>query len=138
MTSKFQVGQVWSYRNRPGEEMSRLIILKIEETGAGKETRVFVHIHVDGLSIKTPGWLIPVIPHLVFCEEALEKSAINLVGSTRILPDFHYGYDLWHKNFEKNRTGFFDLPVANASNVIEGVIKMRWMPPYTAYAQRAG
>jgi hypothetical protein len=93
---------------------------------------------VGRLSIKTPEGLIPAIPHLVFSEEALEKSVVNLVGTTPTLPKFYFAYDLWHKNFEKNRTAFFDLPVADAIRVVENVIKMRWTPPYTVYAQRAG
>jgi hypothetical protein len=87
---------------------------------------------------RTNGFQIPTIPHLVFSEEALGKSVISLIGTTHTLPDFSSCYHLWQKNFEKNGTGFFDLPVADAIGVVENVIKMRWTPPYTVYAQRAG
>jgi hypothetical protein len=37
MSQDFQAGQIWEYKTRPGEEASRLYIVKIEEWPNGEK-----------------------------------------------------------------------------------------------------
>ena len=119
-SSKYQVGQVWSYHTRPGEEKSRLLILKVEEI-ENKEARVLVHVYVGNVSVRS---MVPAVPHMVFSEDAIDNSVIELLGHTSSLPDFRLLYDTWRKNFDKSHIGVLDLTVAEAIDVIENIIKM--------------
>jgi hypothetical protein len=118
-SSKYQVGQVWSYHTRPGEEKSRLLILKVEEA-ENKEARVLVHVYVGDISVT----MVPAIPHMVFSEDAIDNSVIELLGHTSSLPAFRLHYDTWRKNFVKSHIGVFDLTVAEVIDVIEITTKM--------------
>ena len=44
----FAPGQVWTYKTRPGEEASRIIVCRVETDPKLGE---IVHIHVNGLQI---------------------------------------------------------------------------------------
>lgn len=48
-SSKYEPGQVWSYHTRPGEEASRLTVLRVEPYG--KPGDLAVHVRVDGVSV---------------------------------------------------------------------------------------
>src|SRR5687768_7392447 len=85
--SKFATGQVWKYKNRPGEDSSTLTILRIEYYAQD----TIVHIRVDGVNVYSPkamGGYTHSLLHLPYSPEALRKSVTVLQGKTDQIPDF--------------------------------------------------
>src|SRR5687768_1711347 len=77
---KFKVGQIWNYKTRPGEENSKLTILKVEKYD---RVGVVLHIYVDGLKLKNiqkPSGFSDDIGHLPFSIEAVLKSVTTPVS----------------------------------------------------------
>ena len=113
--SIYQAGQIWSYKTRPGEEDSTLIIVKTEyyDEVIGN----VVHISVTGVTIKNPnveGGIIDNVPHMPFSESAITASAVKLIDQGGDLPSFEHGYNKWKNASE----GVFTIQVSEA---IEGV-----------------
>jgi hypothetical protein len=85
-----KVGDIWAYKNRPGEDGSTLTILKIEHyPKLGK----VVHIRVNGFRMINPvtGNEFNDMPHLPFQAKALERSITHRIGETAEIPDFNQG-----------------------------------------------
>lgn len=113
--SIYQAGQVWSYKTRPGEEDSTLIILKTEfyDEVVGN----VIHINVTGVSIKNPnveGEIIDNVPHMPFSEGAITASVVELIDQGVDLPSFEQGYNMWRSA----SGGIFTIQVSEA---VEGV-----------------
>ena len=115
---KFQVGDIWEYKTRPGEERSRITILRIENS---PKVGIIVHVAVDNLT-----WLdcenkafAQSIPHMPFGRGAIEASVTKRIASTRDLPDFEEGYRLWRDAFSKQHAGFYVIPMKDAVSVAE-------------------
>lgn len=83
--SRFEPGQVWTYHTRPGEEESRLTIVKVEPHD---KLGTIVHIQVNGIAQKPPParGLNSVIHHMPFAEEAIGRSVIELAASDAPVP----------------------------------------------------
>ena len=116
-TATLQVGEVWTYKTRPGEESSTVTILKREEL-AGKPV---IHIRVDGLKVKNshaPKGLSDSIPHMPFDEAALTRSLVKKLKSVEKLPDFSEGYAEW----KNAKGGVFTIPLKDAVSFIEQTI----------------
>lgn len=114
-----QVGQIWSYEARPGEEASTLTILKIESDPVlGR----IVHIRLDGLRVKAPaapGGTTDTVMHLPFSESSLRGSLRSPAGKAEPLPDFEEGYETWKSAFDEGEAGVFTVPVREAVGFIE-------------------
>lgn len=120
--SKYQAGQVWTYKTRPGEEASRLTIVKVEPYG---NDGTAVHVHVSGLSIKapnSPGGRMTFVSHLPFAEATIEKCLVHLESENTDLPDYQEGYSMWKEQADKGEAGVFTISVAEALNAIEGAV----------------
>ena len=115
---KFSAGQVWSYRTRPGEEKSRLTVLRIDK----KEPQGFiVHIRLDDVSMKNPSapnGIARTIGHLPFALASIDASVITL-ERTGAVPDFGDGYRMWRDAFDQNKAGVWTTSVADAVNAME-------------------
>jgi hypothetical protein len=113
--SQFEPGQVWTYHTRPGEEDSRLTIVKVEPHD---KLGTIVHIRVDGVAQKNPhapGGVSRVIHHMPFAAEAISKSVIELAASGVPVPaSFERGYGLWKAAFDNGKAGVFTLTVAES------------------------
>lgn len=121
--SVYQPGQVWSYHSRPGEEKSRLVILKVEEVGTDKKVGTIVHVYVDGISLKNAmGQETTVIPHVPFDEGAIDKSVIALIRENISLPNFKTGYEYWRTEFIAGKAAVFNTTVADAINSIQATV----------------
>jgi hypothetical protein len=120
MTEKFEVGQVWKYANRDGEDSSTLTILKIEKYVKGD---TIIHIRVDGIKIYSPqaatGYT-NYIGHLPFSEKAIAKSVTELVGQNDELPDFSEGYTQWREAWDAGKAGYWTVDLKEA---VEGIDK---------------
>jgi len=121
--SEFKVGQVWTYKARPGEEASTLTVLKVQT--APKWSTV-VHVGIRGVKVKTLNGVTDVLPHLPFSEEAVKKSVIAKVSDQGPLTDFHDGYEMWSKAATSGKGGIFTITVGETvATVEEGFTKVR-------------
>ena len=118
----FSVGQVWSYNTRPGEEKSKIIIVKIEMDK--KQEKIF-HIYVEGLQIQNRhlvGGIQNELPHAPISEKALKESVLRLEEVRKKLPDYTVGYGVWKESFDKGDGGVFTIPVAKIVQYIEDIL----------------
>lgn len=122
--SAFQVGGIWNYRARPGEEGSFLVITKVEEAIRGNDTTLIYHVYIDGVNITdSDGSRIEIIPHMPFTEEALKQSLVLPIQTTAELPDFQSGYENWRRAYLAGEAGVFNIPVAQAITNLEASLR---------------
>jgi len=90
----FRIGDLWEYKTRPGEEQSRLTVLKIDNS---PELGVIVHIAVDNLTWKDCQYnpIPESIPHKPFARRAVNASVTKRVASAQLLPNYKSGYEEW-------------------------------------------
>ncbi len=110
---KLEVGQVWKYMTRPGEEGSRLTIDRIEVV---REKYDVVHISIIGLPPSAPA---AVLPHIPMGLEALQQSLTEMVGTMAKLPPWEAGYAAW----KEAQGGWFTVSVADVIDLAEVAYK---------------
>lgn len=116
---KFKPQQVWTYNTRPGEEASRIIILKVDDPNQGGK---IVHIHVRDVAIsnqQAPGESTTVIEHMPYAEEALSNSVVSIESDSEPLPDFQEGYATWKEAFDQGEGGIFTISVAEGVDFVQ-------------------
>jgi hypothetical protein len=117
---KLHVGGLWEYKTRPGEETSRLFIVKIDRSA---ELGIIVHVAVDNLTWRDcrnkP--FSQAVPHMPFARQALEASLSKQMGEVNVkdLPDYRAGYDNWKTAFSEKKAGVYVIPVRDAISVAE-------------------
>jgi len=117
--SRYKVGQVWSYKTRPGEEQSYFQVVKVEHHS---KLGNIIHIAVRGLRMKnphSPDGLSDKVNHMPFAEEAVTRSAVKLLKEKAELPDYEEGYKLWREAFDAGRAGVYTISIAEAVAVME-------------------
>jgi hypothetical protein len=120
--SKYKVGQMWSYKTRPGEEDSYFIVLKIE---THPKLGNIVHIAVRKLKMQNPhnrDGISANINHLPFSEEALNRSAVKIVKEKVDLPDFRNGYQQWRDAFDAGRANIYTITLAQTVKLVETML----------------
>jgi hypothetical protein len=118
----FSPGQVWKYHHRPGEENSRLIILKVDAHPKGD----IVHIHVNGLRLPNPnvqGGITDVIGHMPYGSASLAACVTALEPEKASLPDFMEGYSQWKQAFDAGKAGYWTVGVKEAIEGIAGAMQ---------------
>ena len=120
----YEVGQVWEYKTRPGEEASRIYIARIDENE--RLGRIF-HIYVDGLKIKnkhTDSGYQTALRHSPVDKSTLDSSVTELIliDAEKDVPDVSEGYKVWKEAFDSGRAGVFNIPVARIIESIESII----------------
>jgi len=119
---EYKAGQKWSYKTRPGEEDSFLIILKVE---TDPKLGTIVHIALNGLKMKnrrSPDGFSESAHHLPFAKEAIDKSVLKQLKENTDLPDFEDGYQMWREAFNANRAGIYTITVAEAVRIMEATL----------------
>ena len=113
-----EAGQVWTYKTRPGEEASRIIICRIEQDPRLGE---IVHIQVGGVDLMTKQGPqgVNVIGHAPYSGEALRKDLISLEAAGVALPDFEGGYADWRAAFDEGNAGVWTAPITTMIGGIE-------------------
>jgi hypothetical protein len=115
MNSKYEIGQVWSYKTRSNEQLSKIYIVKIDKL---KNEEFAYHIFVDNLHIKNnseQGFQTS-LPHLPVSRKTLDESVTDLVNINRVdMPDISEGYEIW----KKDNGGIFTIPVENIIKIAE-------------------
>lgn len=114
----YTVGQIWSYKTRPQEPNSTLMILRIDNTS--KRGQV-VFIGLRDIRIRHPnGNIVATMSPLPFTKDALDKSVIKLVGKTDKLMRSDFGYQKWKEAQLAGKTPItYDKPVAEMVNLLE-------------------
>lgn len=74
--SKYEVGQIWKYKNRPGEDDSRLSIHAIDHLTIHGRDQIVMYIQVDNIFSNTSGL------GFVFTEDAIDRSVVELTDCT--------------------------------------------------------
>ena len=124
---KYEVGQVWTYRTRVGEEASRVTVVAITPTVEGD----IVSAHVEGLKIKSPGYpggFRRDLGHVPFTVDAMDRSVLEVVDKVTALPDFQLGYGLWKRQFDKGEAGVYELTIAETIAGTEAAINHPRLP----------
>lgn len=118
--AKYKPGQKWSYKTRPGEEDSYLIVLKVDKD---PQLGDIIHIALRKLKMKNErladGSFSENVNHMPFSQEAIDKSGLKLLEEKTGLPDFAEGYQMWREAFDAKRAGVYSITVAEAVNVME-------------------
>lgn len=118
--AKYRPGQKWSYKTRPGEEDSYLIVLKVDKD---PQLGDIIHIALRKLKMKNEhipeGSFSENVDHMPFSQEAIDKSGLKLLEEKTDVPDFAEGYQMWREAFDAKRAGVYSITVAEAVNVME-------------------
>jgi hypothetical protein len=117
--SMFQPGQVWTYRTRPGEENSRLVVCQVDWDIHFGFT---VHVAIDGVAIKSRferSGLMDSVPHMPFAEEALKNSVVQMVASSAPLPAYQERYRSWKRAFDDGEAMGWTVTVAECLDGLE-------------------
>ncbi len=123
LLSKYEPGQVWTYKTRPGEESSRLTIVKVEPHD---EIDVIVHIYISDVAIdcpSAPDGVVRNIHHSPYTEGAIDRSVKELESTTDKLPDFKEGYAVWKEGFDEGEAGVFDINVKEGVQVMADAVQ---------------
>lgn len=121
----YQVGQIWAYHTRQGEEHSRLLITQIDHF-EGHDT--IFHLYIDQLEMKGPhtNASAPInseLPHVPVTQSTLDESVTKLIGTASDLPDNSEGYTIWRTAFDDHKAGVFDLPLKDIVRCLEEVLQ---------------
>ena len=117
---RFRPGQVWTYRARPGEEGSRIVVGRVDILN-GKDT--VVHIAISGVAIpnvKLPSGIQSRVSHAPMAESALADSVIAQTTEPADLDGFADAYKTWRDACESEGAGYFTV---SASHLIELYVK---------------
>lgn len=113
----FAPGQRWTYRTRPGEETSTLLVLGRDQNAEGL---VAVSLKVEDISLSPPiGGTITELQHAPLTEDALRRSVLELLQEDVPLPGDPATYEAWRLAFETGEVGAFDLPLADTLDLID-------------------
>jgi hypothetical protein len=118
IAENYEVGQVWTYKTRPQEPDSTLMILRIDNTSklgqvvfiGLKEVRI---LHPNGNTIRS-------LSPLPFTKDALDKSVTKLVDKTDKVLTSNFGYLKWKEVQLAGKTPpTYDRPVAEIVGRLE-------------------
>lgn len=119
----YAAGQVWAYKTRPGEEMSRVLIDNVEEDP--KLGRIY-HITVTGVHIgkaTAPTGFVGELSHLPVSEKTLTLSCTTLVGQSAPSQNYVQGYRVWREAFEAGRAGVYTISVAEIVSITDQTLQ---------------
>ncbi|HEV7819733.1 MAG TPA: hypothetical protein VGO84_01040 [Burkholderiales bacterium] len=114
----YEVGQLWSYKTRPQEKDSTLMVLHIDNTSKLGQV-VFVGVK-DVRILHPSGKVLSSMSPLPFTKDALDRSVIKLIGKTDKLMNFDFGYQKWKEaQFAGKRPPTYIKPVAEIIGSLE-------------------
>lgn len=115
----YEVGQIWEYQTRKGEEKSTLTIVGVQ---TDEKLGTIINIYVGGLKIRNNqavNGFSDKIQHLPFSKEAIDKSVTKLTGTTKKLPNYQAGYNQWKTAFDNGKAGVFTITVKESIDAME-------------------
>jgi hypothetical protein len=107
--NQYEVGQIWEYETRTGEEKSTLTIVNIEKN---KLDDTIINVYINNLKIKNQAVknrISDTIQHLPFGRKSIDNSITKLIGFTKILPDYNEGFNEWKSLYDIGEAGIFDI-----------------------------
>ncbi len=118
LAENYEVGQVWSYKTRPQEPNSTLMILRIDNTS---KLGPVVFVGVKDVRVMHPsGKLLSSMSPLPFTKDALDQSVIKLVGKTDKVMSSNFGYQKWKEaQLAGKKPPTYVKPVAEIVNALE-------------------
>ncbi|HKO59035.1 MAG TPA: hypothetical protein VJ276_24425 [Thermoanaerobaculia bacterium] len=107
----FRAGQRLRYATRPGEERSRIVVLRVDEDATLGQ---IIHLAIENVDITPPGSArrMTRIGHVPISKAALRASRPELDEEALDVPAFQQGYDTWRAEFDAGRAGVFSIPIA--------------------------
>jgi len=115
-TGDFEVGQIWAYQTRPGEERSVFQVFAITKIPYGRAINIFV----SNVRIKSPvGSIITTVTHLPYHEDYLLASDAKLLSSHNPPPSDQEGYKEWLLEGGGKPGGVFTIPLAQCIAYLE-------------------
>lgn len=119
----YEVGDIWQYHNREGEDNSRVIINKIETIG--NDIPVY-HISIINVRVANPqstSGVVEKLSHAPVALETLQKSLTHKVATKQPVDgDYLEGYEQWQKAYFAGQAGIFTIMIAEKVNFIEQAI----------------
>lgn len=143
----FAPGQRWTYRTRPGEDTSTLLVLGCDprrpdrEGTGGDAGGSVVSVRLDALQMRGPegpGSHISELSHTPVAEENVRESVLELLEEGAPLPADLSGYQGWQLDYEKGEAGFFTVPVAEILDLLEGMMGPPPGPAHPAFHKSNG
>jgi hypothetical protein len=118
LAENYEPGQIWSYKTRPQEKDSTLMILRIDNT---TKLGPVIFIGLKDLRVRHPnGNVIATMTPLPFTKEALDSSVIKLVGKSDDLMKYSFGYQQWKQaQFAGKKPPTYAKPVAEIVDALE-------------------
>lgn len=89
----YEVGQIWSYKTRPQEPKSTLMILRIDNSSKLGQV-VFIGLR-DVRIRHTSGRIVATMSPIPFTKDALDQSVVKLAGKTDNVMPSDKGYLNW-------------------------------------------
>lgn len=123
MKNYYQVGQVWEYETRVGEQNSRMTIVALTEH---EQHGLIVNISLDNLRIPyahSEDGFLNGLSHSPCSVEAIDNSVISLLGIVDELPDFQEGYNEWKTALDAGKAGVFGGTIKEIISTIEKIIQ---------------
>jgi hypothetical protein len=119
VAQKHNVGQVWRYKARKGDEDSLLRIALIESMPDGQPVYHISVINVHYGPTNTPN----PISHLPVSKETLDNSVIAPINSSEEFPDITEGWEIWSDAnggvFTITMAEIVDISVQSSQNLPE-------------------
>lgn len=115
-------GQAWTYRTRPGEDDSRVVIRAIT---AEPDDGDVVHASILDARIRNhrvDGGIQPAMHHVALSRKALDASVLHYQGEATPDDRWQDGYAVWRQAYDNGDAGVFDIPVAEVLAYLERVI----------------
>ena len=107
--NQYEVGQIWEYETRTGEEKSTLTIVNIEKNNLYD---TIINVYINNLKIKNQAvknGISDTIQHLPFGIKSINNSVTKLIGFTKTLPDYNEGFNEWKSLYDIGEAGIFDI-----------------------------
>ncbi|AWT34846.1 hypothetical protein GCM10008956_36800 [Deinococcus arenae] len=114
---EFQAAQRWTYRTRPGEDTSTVLILRRDDEPNGTA----LHVTLDRLRLGNPhlpGGVQMALGHAPVTADALRASVLELIQVNAPLPADEGGYRQWREAADRGEAGVFTLTLAEILDVI--------------------
>lgn len=126
--NKFEVGQVWKYDNRQGEDSSTFTILKIEKYhkvfDSINYTDTVIHIRIDKIKVHDPKTITGFsnfIEHLPCSVKTLSQSAITTISKRTTLPEFTNSYKRWKTLYNRGKNQYWGLSIKEAISYFDSL-----------------
>ncbi|MDB5809503.1 MAG: hypothetical protein JWN94_1625 [Betaproteobacteria bacterium] len=118
LAENYEPGQVWSYKTRPQEKDSTLMVLRIDNT---TKLGQVIFIGLKELRVRHPnGNVIATMSPLPFTKEALDKSVVKIIGKSDDLMKFSFGYQQWKQaQFQGKKPPTYVKTVAEIVDALE-------------------